>query len=734
MSQLRPHLPLLKRLAACLFGGFIGCLMVGNQEGSQSDFGLSFNAATAPGRLVTFLLLGVAVFALMTFWDRISDRVTNPGAVTVATGMVFAGVGMTLLKWYDPLGKFSKVSTAVGHSSGAPTLVKFYFAPTGWVLLAVAVVLGGAAVATRRAVLGYLELAYGLAVGVIVFIAHSQMVNFGGGIDHSLGVFSTTIGYFVFALSGLIVVRSTADVAAPREAIERVLDWRPGLPLAAAGLLLGLLSFFGTSWFAPQQKDWHFHATQVQFKGTGLAQPAAMYLAWLGPVLFAVTAVAVIAGAYLRLRPVSAIGAALGLVSVILTVISLDKITTTGTHAAPEYGKFWANLGAGGWLACLAFSLMCGGGLLAVQATRRPKRAATVSSDQVGAAPGTSGSAINRSVVVASVAFVLFYPPTLPLDWQTVVVTQIAAYLLLAVGLNVVVGWAGLLDLGYIAFFGIGSYSAAFFAGALPLKPPDWLHLSPLWVIPLAIVACLIAGVLLGFPTLRLRGDYLAIVTLGFGEIVQLFAINNPGNLTGGPIGPRPPHPAIHVGPLHVVWGLDSLPYWYLLLVLLGITMFAFHRLENSRTGRAWAAIREDEVAAQATGIRTTRAKLLAFAIGASTSGVAGVFSGSTIGYFDPSNFGLQESILIVAYVVFGGMGSLAGAVAGAAVLTWLPYFLQSQVPLPDSQMWIGAVVMIMMIFRPAGLIPAKRRRAELGGLGGTDSAEVAAVPAAGAL
>jgi ABC-type branched-subunit amino acid transport system permease subunit len=309
-------------------------------------------------------------------------------------------------------------------------------------------------------------------------------------------------------------------------------------------------------------------------------------------------------------------------------------------------------------------------------------------------------------------------------------VTQIAAYLLLAIGLNVVVGWAGLLDLGYIAFYGIGSYTTAYFTGSLPLKPPSWLHFTPLAAIPFAIIACLIAGVLLGGPTLRLRGDYLAIVTLGFGEIMQLVAINNPGNLTGGPIGPRVPHPVLHIGGLHVTWGLDNLPYWYLLLFLLVIVIILFYRLEGSRLGRAWAAVREDEVAAQATGVRTARVKLLAFSIGASTSGLAGVFFASSVGYFDPTNFPLQNSILIVAYVVFGGMGSLAGALAGAAALTWLPYFLQSQVPLTDTQMWIGVLVLIMMIFRPAGLIPAKRRRAELSGLDAPASSEVRAVPA----
>ncbi|MBV9831675.1 MAG: branched-chain amino acid ABC transporter permease, partial [Marmoricola sp.] len=229
---------------------------------------------------------------------------------------------------------------------------------------------------------------------------------------------------------------------------------------------------------------------------------------------------------------------------------------------------------------------------------------------------------------------------------------------------------------------------------------------------------------------LRLRGDYLAIVTLGFGEIIRVVA-NNATPVTNGPRGAfNIPPPSIHLGPIHFTWGNSALGFWYLLLVLIVIVVILFHRLENARLGRAWAAIREDEVAAQATGINTTRVKLLAFAIGASTSGIAGVFFASQVGSFTPENFILNNSILVVAYVVFGGMGSLPGAMAGAAVLTWLPEFLKDQVPAEDRQMWIGAVILLMMIFRPAGLIPARRRRAELTGLDRPDSAETVAVPA----
>ncbi|MBE7187364.1 MAG: branched-chain amino acid ABC transporter permease [Jatrophihabitans endophyticus] len=476
-------------------------------------------------------------------------------------------------------------------------------------------------------------------------------------------------------------------------------------------------------------------------------------MSWLGPVLLFV-GVAVAALACLRRdRVLGTAAAVIGLVSTVWTFLALYHLAKTGADKAPDYGNRWANLGAGGWVACLASGLVVGAGLLAVSGRRlrvgRPAGSTTsptsttssTSSTTSGpsaalgsdARPARSGSALTRVAIPVAVCVALFYPPTLPSNWQNLLITQIAVYLLLAIGLNVVVGWAGLLDLGYIAFYGIGSYTTAYLTDSLPVKAPSWLHFSPLVAIPFAIVACLIAGVLLGAPTLRLRGDYLAIVTLGFGEIIQVAANNNPGGFTGGPIGPNVPHPVLDLGFWKVHWGsavgTDNLPYWYLLLFLLGIALVLLYRLEGSRIGRAWAAIREDEVAAQATGIRTTNVKLLAFAIGASTSGVAGVFFASQVGYFDPTQFTLQNSILIVAYVVFGGMGSLPGALAGAAALTWLPYFLQSQVPLPDSQMWIGAIVMLMMIFRPAGLIPARRRSAELHGLDVPSSSEVNAVP-----
>jgi len=314
----------------------------------------------------------------------------------------------------------------------------------------------------------------------------------------------------------------------------------------------------------------------------------------------------------------------------------------------------------------------------------------------------------------------LYYPTTLSPFWQTVLVDQMGIYVLLAVGLNVVVGFAGLLDLGYIAFFAIGAYTTAYFTDKLPVHPP--FVLNPFFCFPIAVVASLLAGVILGGPTLRLRGDYLAIVTLGFGEIVRIVAVNS-DSLTNGPQGA---FGIPHFAAFGYHWTLNSLPYYYLLLGVVTLIVFFFSRLNNSRVGRAWAAIREDEVAAAATGIPTLKFKLMAFAIGASTSGFAGVIYASKVGFINPDNFPLLLSILVLTMVIFGGMGSIPGVILGAAVLGWLPNYLRDYVPAQDRFIYFGALLIVMMIFRPQGLIPSRRRARELrmseAGVGGADS------------
>ncbi|KUL41713.1 branched-chain amino acid ABC transporter permease [Streptomyces regalis] len=315
-------------------------------------------------------------------------------------------------------------------------------------------------------------------------------------------------------------------------------------------------------------------------------------------------------------------------------------------------------------------------------------------------------------LMLLALVLALVVPSLLQRYWQTVLVDQIAIFVLLAIGLNVVIGWAGLLDLGFFAFFAVGAYSTAYWTGRLPVEPP--VVLNSFWVIPIAVATCLLTGLLLGAPTLRLRGDYLAIVTLGFHEIIYLVAKNADG-ITGGPQGARMiPDFSIDFAGISYKWSIDPLPYWYLLVFFIVVVIILFSRLEHSRVGRAWTAIREDEIAAAANGVDTVRFKLMAFAIGASTSGVAGVVFTTKYGYINPEVFPLLQSILVLAYVIFGGMGSIPGVLLGAAALVWLPEVLKDYVDPSDRYMYLGALLVIMMIYRPQGIWPSRRRQREL--------------------
>jgi ABC-type branched-subunit amino acid transport system permease subunit len=655
-----------------------------------------------------------------------------------------------LMRWYDPLGnngKFAGLADAVGQTGGVAPLAKIFFGWLWWVSLIVLVVGIFVAIARRLRWLGWAMAGFALVVGVLALVAHAAAASAGGGIDHSYGAPTALIGYLVLAGAGLLAARSRAETAATREFIERVMAFRPGLPLVAMGLVLGVLALAVATWFAPQQDNATLVDTSTLFSGTAASALSEAFLGWLGYVLFVVVLVVGAAAVGTGRKVLGYVAAAAAGVAIVLTVITLHDISKTAFEAGyPGAGGPWQDLGTGGWLLSIALFSIGSGGFVAARRAAVPASATSSGgASPDSASPHTAvatgrlhrmgASTTTLSIALFGIGLALFYPPTATGFWQQALVTDIGVYVLLAIGLNVVIGWAGLLDLGYIAFYAIGSYTTAYLTGSLPVRPPSWLLLSPLWAIPVAIAVCLVAGVLLGAPTLRLRGDYLAIVTLGFGEIIRIIAVNNPGNFTNGPRGVESavPHPVVDFGIFRIQWGGNQLQYWYLLLVLVSVLVFLFYRLEGSRLGRAWAAVREDEVAAQASGVNTTRVKLLAFAIGASTSGLAGVFFASDIGYFNPQNFILNNSILIVAYVVFGGMGSLTGAIAGAAALTWLPNFLRDQVPSEDRVMWIGAVLVVMMIFRPQGLIPARRREAELTGLAGHDIAarpSVQAIPA----
>ena len=291
------------------------------------------------------------------------------------------------------------------------------------------------------------------------------------------------------------------------------------------------------------------------------------------------------------------------------------------------------------------------------------------------------------------------------------------AFVLLALGLNIVVGFAGLLDLGYAAFFAIGSYSYAMLA-----SPQFGIHI-PFWV--MLFVASGIAavfGILLGAPTLRLRGVYLAIVTLGFGEIVPQTFLNLT-QFTGGPNGINLlDRPAI--GPWK--FGFDALPYYFMVLALIALAVWLASNLRQSRLGRAWMAIREDELAAAHMGINTTTTKLAAFAMGASFSGLAGCALASKLQLVSPDQFGFNVSVFILAMLVLGGMGNIPGVIAGSLILSALERFILPQgtnflhgigvhVDLTNSRFLIyGVILVTMMLFRPEGLIPSGQRKAEL--------------------
>ena len=323
------------------------------------------------------------------------------------------------------------------------------------------------------------------------------------------------------------------------------------------------------------------------------------------------------------------------------------------------------------------------------------------------------------------------------------IVDMALLYVMLALGLNIVVGYAGLLDLGYVAFFAVGAYLFALLgsphlASAFPAIAaafPNGLHL-PIWAtIPVAALVAACFGVLLGIPVLKLRGDYLAIVTLGFGEIIRVFLNNldRPINLTNGPKGINQIDSmkffGFDLGKSHDLFGLHVSSvsmYYYLFLALVILSVIICYRLENSRIGRAWMAIREDEIAAKAMGINTRNMKLLAFGMGATFGGVSGSMFAAFQGFVSPESFSLMESIMIVAMVVLGGIGHLPGVILGALLLAALPEVLRYvAAPLQamtdgrlDSsilrQLLIALAMIIIMLLRPRGLWPAPEHRKSL--------------------
>lgn len=334
-------------------------------------------------------------------------------------------------------------------------------------------------------------------------------------------------------------------------------------------------------------------------------------------------------------------------------------------------------------------------------------------------------AAINLLIVIPVIGMVNSY--------YLNVLIQVGIYSVLAIGLNIVVGFAGLLDLGYVGFYATGAYVYAIFASsqASNFFGKSWTPVSGnfFWLfLIIAMVVAGIVGVLLGLPVLRLKGDYLAIVTLGFGEIIRILFNNmdKPINITNGPKGIAPINPPAFFGitlnqPIH---------YYFIVIVILLLTIIVVSRLNNSKIGRAWAAIREDELAARTMGIPLVKMKLFAFACGASFAGMMGVVFAAKQSFIDPSSFSFMESIGILAMILLGGMGSIAGVMTGAAAVVVLQLHLlkslsgfltdlsnagvikfSSQLdPAQYEKLVFGFILIVMCIVRPKGILPVKRK------------------------
>jgi branched-chain amino acid transport system permease protein len=374
--------------------------------------------------------------------------------------------------------------------------------------------------------------------------------------------------------------------------------------------------------------------------------------------------------------------------------------------------------------------------------------------------PSLAGNRKATFVAIVAVGLALFLLPIFAAyfgNFWVRVMAMALLYVMLALGLNIVVGFAGLLDLGYVAFYAVGAYTYALLSSPhltdnfewLQAMFPDGLHM-PIWlIIPIGAGVAAIFGILLGAPVLKLRGDYLAIVTLGFGEIVRIFLnnLNAPLNFTNGPQGIGGIDPVTIFGiklsqPLEILgYEFQSVQLYYYLFLLLAIVIIIVSvRLEDSRIGRAWMAIREDEIAAKAMGVNTRNIKLLAFAMGASFGGVSGAMFAAFQGFISPESFILMESIVIVSMVVLGGMGHIPGVVLGAILLYAIPealrvwakptqeflFGLEFVAPVALRLLLFGSSMVLIMLYRPHGLWPVPTHGVRPAGAGGGTTAQPA--------
>jgi branched-chain amino acid transport system permease protein len=392
---------------------------------------------------------------------------------------------------------------------------------------------------------------------------------------------------------------------------------------------------------------------------------------------------------------------------VLLFPMMVMKVSVTGGKASVEFR--WAYLPV---IAVAAFVLSYAWNrALQWNETRGETVAANgpISRLKARFAPYLEKKGVRNSLLVAFALLVVAYPFALGMYHTNIMITALI-YVILALGLNIVVGQGGLLNLGYAAFFAVGAYTYGFlwkYMGPVFVSAgiePGWLF----WIaLPSAGIIATIFGILLSLPVLRLRGDYLAIITLAFGEIVRM-VLQNSGDITGGAAGisliPRPWFLNIRLPPKQAATYI-----YYITVVLVVLTIFIVRRLEDSRVGRALEAMREDEIACESMGINLVRNKLATFALGAFWAGIAGVVLASQTTYINPDSFTLWESIIILMAVVIGGTGSIPGAIVGALLLKLLPEYFR---PLAQYRMLIyGIAMIVIIIFKPDGLIPRNRKK-----------------------
>jgi branched-chain amino acid transport system permease protein len=483
-------------------------------------------------------------------------------------------------------------------------------------------------------------------------------------------------------------------------------SWQPFLAAAAAGLIISAM-LAGLVLLINRVPDVR---RVLVFASPGLVEILTFGQEEVGPgliILLAAGAVAALAGAGLHALPglwrrpvllgllwVSLIGLLQELIQV-----SLSRSEVVSDATAWMFGR-GIEKGLTGIGAVVVFVIVAGASIL------WSRWAPTLRSRYQALTPGAQRS--SRAGGLALLVFVLIFLPAVVGLYLSEVLNQVGLFILMGLGLNIVVGFAGLLDLGYVAFFALGAYSV----GVLTSLSGELVFAAEwgFWfALPAAILVALAAGVILGVPVLNMRGDYLAIVTLGFGEIIRILALSDwLKPFIGGSQG-IVQIPPIAIGP---VTFNNSQTLYYIILGGALLALFVARRLRDSRLGRSWKALREDEDVAQAMGINLVMTKLLAFATGAAFSGLSGAILATKLGTIYPHSFALLISIYVLAVIIVGGIGSIPGVIVGAFLLIGLPELLRE---FAEYRLWIyGALLVLMMVARPEGFLPEATHRREL--------------------